>query len=212
MFGALNFHVVGFESAFAITEGADSVILYPNKTDGVWRVLHELTTKATSDLASDYFFTVSDSGFVSISSTGTFSFFTGSENSNLCGFSTNIYYNVTVVTGTAAPASSFTPYADGDGILFLGNLRAPMSEGFQVFDGGHWANTPGTGLKFPHLSFSCLRSVLEDFLDVTQLIGTPSKVDIMINGSPSTFFLGDIRVSEQDPIDGWTRVTLEVCQ
>tara|TARA_R100000655_G_scaffold28902_1_gene58681 strand:+ start:343 stop:981 length:639 start_codon:yes stop_codon:yes gene_type:complete len=212
MFGALHFHAAGFVGSLVLSEGADSVTVTPNATDGVWSVLSQLATAATSGCASTYTFSVTNAGIVSISSTGTFNLAMTAETQAICGFSAASFSSVSSVSSTAAPATSFTPYTDGDGVLLLGNLRAPMSEGFQVFDGGHWANTPGTGLKFPHLSFSCLRSVLEDFLDVTQLIGTPSKVDIMINGSPSTFFLGNIRVSEQDPIDGWTRVNLEVCQ
>lgn len=212
MFGALHFHVSGFVSSMVIVEGASSVTVTPNKTDSVWRVLHELAAAATSGLASTYTFSVSNTGIVSISSTGTFTLVTTTENAALCKFSTSHFPGVTSVTSTAAPDSSFTPYTDGDGILFMGNLRVPQDQGFLTFNGGYWLHSGSTSLKFPSLSFSCLRPVLEDFLDCTQLIGSPAKVDVIVDGSPSSFFLGGIRVSEQDAIDGWTRVSMEICQ
>jgi hypothetical protein len=212
MFGALHFHAAGFVGTIVITEGSDTITVTPNKTDSVWRVLDALATAATAGASSTYTFSVSNAGVVSIASTGTFNLTTTAENAALCKFSGTSFSSVSSVTSTAAPASSFTPYTDGDGILFLGNLRVPQDQGVQTFDGGYWLNCGATSLKFPSLSFSCLRPVLETFLDVTQIVGTPAKVDLIVDGSPSSFFLGAIRVSEQDAIDGWSRVTLEICQ
>ena len=210
MYGAMHFHISGFAGSITITEGADTASVTPKKTDSVWRVLSLLATTATSNCASTYSFSIANNGILTISSTGTFNLAMSTEIRDLCKFASTNYNSVTSVPTSSSPDTSFAPYTDGDGVLFMRNLRAPLGRGFETFEGGHWNNTPGTELKFPLLAFSVLRADLERFLDVTQKIGTPSKVDVLDDGVVSSFFLGSINVAEQDPIEGWTRVRIEV--
>ena len=211
-YGGIQFHVSGWAGAITITEGSDSFTVTPNATASPWETASALVVGATSACSSTYSFSVSNVGILTVTSTGTFDLSMSATVQGLFNFSAASYSGVSSVSTTTAPDGSFFPYDDGDGVLFTRRIRAPLNQGFEVYDGGRWANTPGTRHKFPILSVSCLRSKVEEFMDAAQLVGTPSKVDVIDSGAVVSLHLGTITINEQDATSGWTRIGLEVVE
>lgn len=211
-FGGLQFHVSGWAGSITIAEGASHFTLTPKATASPWVTASALVVGATSACASTYSFSVSDVGVLTISSTGSFDLTMSAAIQGLFNFSAASYSGISSVSTTTAPDGSFFPYDDGDGVLFTRRIRAPLNRGFEVYDGGSWLNTPGTRHKFPILSVSCLRSKVEEFMDAAQLVGTPSKVDVIESGAVISLHLGTIAINEQDPTTGWTRIGMEVVE
>ena len=211
-YGGIQFHVSGWSGSITITEGSDSFSVTPKATASPWVTASALVVGATSNCSSTYTFSVSNTGVLTISSTGTFDLTMSTAIQGIMNFSATSFSGVSSASTTTAPDGSFFPYDDGDGVLFTRRVRAPINQGFEVYDGGRWLNTPGTNHKFPVLSVSCLRSKVEEFMDAVQLVGTPSKVDLIDSGSVVSLNLGNIRINEQDRVSGWTRIGLEVVE
>lgn len=209
-FSGFHLHLNGYSGSITITEGSDSAAVTPKATDSAWRIASALATAATSACSSTYSFSVNDAGLLTISSTGTFNVAMSSAIQSRFNFSASSYSSVSSVTSTTAPDGSFHPYDDGDGVLFTRDLRGPSSQGFETYEGGMWLNTPGTNLRFPILSVSCLRAKVVEFMAITQDLGTPSRVDVLESGAVTQCSLGTITIREVDPIEGWTQISLEV--
>ena len=184
----------------------------PNPTASAWQILSDLASLATSDLASNYDFTISNTGLVRVSSSAVFDVTMSSEIQSLCNFSASSYANISSLATQGAPAGSFHPYTDGDGIYFTKRFRVPVSRGVELYNGSSFANCPGTNPIYPALSFSVPRTDLLDFLDITQDIGTPAKVDVWDGSQFVTLFLGAIGVNELDAIEGFSQIKIEVAE
>ena len=85
-----------------------------------------------------------------------------------------------------------------------------MGAGKKTSAAGFWLNTPGTNQKRPLLKFSVLRPEALEFLDAVQDLGNPAKVDVWDGTTRLPLFVGSIRTTEQNAIDGWTEFELEV--
>ena len=210
MFGGFQLHTVGFSGIITITEGIGSFSVTPKYTDSPYRILDSLVAGATANLSSSYTWSLANSGAVTVSGSGAFDLAMSSAIQSLFNFSAASYSGITSATTTTAPDGAFFPYDDGDGVLFTRDLRSPLSQGFEVYQGGFWNNTPGTNLKSPILVVGCLRANVVEFMTQFQKIGSPAKVDLYDGGSIISMFLGNVSVNEIDPVDGWTRITLEV--
>lgn len=211
-YGGIQFHVSGWSGSITITEGIGSSTITPAATSSPWQVAQALVLAANADLTSTYSWSVSDSGALTISSTGTFDLSMSTTIQNIFDFASNSYVSVSSVTTDGEAVGGFFPYSDGDGVLFTRRVRAPINQGFELYEGGRWLNTPGTNPKFPVLSVSCLRSKVAEFMETIQNLGTPSKVDLYDSGSIVSCFLGTISINEQDVTTGWTRIGIEVIE
>jgi len=211
-YGGIQFHVSGWSGSITITEGIGASTITPAATSSPWQVADALVQAANADLLSDYSWSVADSGALTLQSTGTFDLAMSATIQSLFDFAAASYSSISSVTTDGPAVGGFFPYSDGDGVLFTRRVRAPINQGFELYEGGRWLNTPGTNPKFPILSVSCLRSKVAEFMETIQNLGTPSKVDLYSSGSLVSCFLGSISINEQDPTSGWTRIGIEVIE
>ena len=208
----LQFYIKGFTGAASITDGSDTVTKTPTFTSSPLEILESLATLAAAEFGGAWQLSVTTAGRLILNSTGAGSWtlnFTGTTGA-LCGFTSASYSSVSSVISDTTPSGSFFPYSDQIGIVYALDVRSPMGAGKKTSAAGFWLNTPGTNQKRPLLKFSVLRPEALEFLDAVQDLGNPAKVDVWDGTTRLPLFVGSIRTTEQNAIDGWTEFELEV--
>jgi len=207
----LQFWVKGWSGSITITDGVDSVIVSPQNASSPFEILKTLKTECqaefggawTAEITSDFFLKLSSAGAGTWSAT-----FTGSTNS-IMGFSSS-YAAVESIEATSVSTGGFFPYEDGNGLLYVMDVRIAGNSGVQLYDSSYWYNTPGTNHRKPVVRLSCLRSKVLQFVEASEHMGTPAKVQIVDDDADPSFYVGNIRTNETNAIDGWSQIQMEL--
>jgi hypothetical protein len=207
----LQFHVKGWSGSIVIDDGVDTVTVTPSDASSPFEVLEEVASECQSTFGGTWTASVDSSFFLSLTSSGagTWDASFGGTTYSLMGFSSS-YSGVSSITASGIATGGFYPYSDGDGLVYVLDARLPGSGGIQTFDAAFWYNTPGTNHRNPIVNLSVLRSLSLSFVEAAQSMGTPAKVQIVDDSGNPSFFVGNIRTSERNAIDGWTQIQMEL--
>jgi hypothetical protein len=194
-----------------VAQGGTTVFETPVNAASPIQSLVSLAAKAEAAFGGTWSVSVSSNYCLLLSSTGTSAWDAafGGTTDTLTGFNAT-YSGVTSITAGSVASGGFYPYADDHSLLFALDERISTETGEQTFNGAIWYNTPGTNHRRPALSFSCLRAKSLEFVEAMDQIGTPAKVDIWDGETVKSFFLGNVRTSERNSIDGWTTFNMEI--
>ena len=207
----LQFWVKGWSGSITITDGIDSVVVTPENSSSPFQVLKTLATNCQGQFGGTWAAEVTTDFFLKLSSTGagTWSATLSGSTDSIMGFSSS-YSSVESMTATSVSQGGFFPYADGNGLVYVMDVRIAGNKGVQLYDGSYWYNTPGTNHRRPVVRFSCLRSKVLEFVEASERMGTPAKVQIVDDDSDSSFYVGNIRTNETNAIDGWSQIQMEL--
>ena len=211
MVKGLQFWVKGWSGSMFVEQGGTTVFETPVNAASPIQSLLNLAQKAQTAFGGTWSVSVSDDYFLILRSTGTSAWnaaFSGTTDT-VTGFNST-YSGVTTITAGSVAVGGFYPYTDDHSLLFALDERISSQAGEQTFNGAIWYNTPGTNHRRPALSFSCLRAKSLGFVESMDQIGTPAKVDIWDGETVKSFFLGNVRTSERNSIDGWTTFNMEI--
>lgn len=207
----LQFWVKGWSGSISVTDGVDSVVVTPDNSSSPFEVLRTVAANCqttfggtwSAELTSDFFLRLSSSG------AGTWDASLTETCDTLMGLNAS-YSSVSAIAGTSIPAGGFFPYDDGNGLVYVLDARIAGNTGVQLYDGAYWYNTPGTNHRRPVVRFSCLRAKVLNFVEAVENMGTPAKVQIVDDADDPSFYVGNIRTSETNAIDGWTNIQMEL--